>query len=260
MPLTVCVLASGSAANCVHIASPTTAILIDAGLSGKETSRRCEALGIALPEVKGICLTHEHDDHRVALRVLQQKYGMHVYANRGTIDAIERSNPNREITWQVFSTGMSFQIGDLRIDPFSVPHDSYDPVGFVVSDGVSRVGVVTDMGMPTGLVRERLKVCHSLVLESNHDEDMLRNSARPWSLKQRILGRQGHLSNAQAGELLAEIAGPHLRCVFLAHLSVDCNRPEVALGTVRRALERAGQTHVELKLTYADRPSERVSV
>ncbi|MCE9612680.1 MAG: MBL fold metallo-hydrolase [Lentisphaerae bacterium] len=260
MPLTLCVLASGSAANCIYVASPTTRVLIDAGLSGRETERRLEALGLPLSGIAAVCVTHEHDDHRAALRVLQQRHGLRLYANAGTIEAIERHDAFRGLEWQVFATGVPFTIGDLRVEPFPVPHDSYDPVGFVVSDAMTRVAVVTDIGMATSLVRERLKGCQTVVIESNHDEEMLRNSKRPWSLKQRILGRQGHLSNAQACELVAEVAGPQLRTVFLAHLSDDCNRPEMALGSMRRALERAGHPEVAIKLTYTDRVSDVVEL
>lgn len=260
MALKVCVLASGSAANCIYVSSATTGVLIDAGLSGRETERRFAAMGLPLTAVQAVCLTHEHDDHRAALGVLHQRHGLQLYANAGTIEAVEQGGKLGDLKWQVFATGVPFTIGDLTIEPFSVPHDSFDPVGFVVTCGASRVGVVTDMGMATNLIRQRLSGCQVLVLESNHDEDMLRNSARPWSLKQRILGRQGHLSNTQAGELLGAVGGPHLRYVFLAHLSADCNRPEVALSTARRALAAAGHGHVEVKLTFADKLSDLVEV
>jgi phosphoribosyl 1,2-cyclic phosphodiesterase len=235
-------------------------VLVDAGLSGRETQRRFDSLKLDLAGVHGVLVTHEHDDHGVALRVLQKRFGLAVYANGGTVDALARNPRLREVSWQIFTTGSPFDVQDLRVEPFSVPHDSYDPVGFVLSDGTSRVGVVTDMGMSTALVTERLRGCHAIVLECNHDEEMLRNAARPWALKQRILGRQGHLSNTQAADLLTEVAGPALRVVFLAHLSEDCNRPEVAFETVRRALAAAGQAHVAIKLTYRDRPSEMVEV
>ena len=260
MAIQVCVLASGSAANCISVASPTTRILIDAGMSARETERRCGELGLDLASVAAICVTHEHDDHRGGLRVLHRRYGMALYANRGTIDALARDERLRSLDWRIFTTGQAFTVGDLELMPFSVPHDSYDPVGFVVCGGGRRIGIVTDMGMATSLIRERLSGCDLIVMESNYDDDMLRDSPRPWSLKQRIIGRQGHLSNAQAGELLAQVAGPQLRAVILSHLSAECNHPTHALHTVRGALERAGHGHVEVKLAYADRVSETVEV
>ena len=179
MALKVCVLASGSAANCVFVSSAATGVLIDAGLSGRETERRFATLGLPLTAVQAVCLTHEHDDHRTALGVLHQRHGLRLYANAGTIEAVERGRKLKDVAWQVFATGVPFTIGDLTLEPFSVPHDSYDPVGFVVTCGASRVGVVTDMGMATSLVRQRLSGCQALVLESNHDEDMLRNWPGP---------------------------------------------------------------------------------
>ncbi|MDA0578124.1 MAG: MBL fold metallo-hydrolase [Verrucomicrobia bacterium] len=255
MAIKICVVASGSSGNCIYVASAETQLLIDAGLSGRETLRRFKEMGIDLSGIAAICVTHEHADHCAALRVLHQRHGVALYANAGTIEAIERGEAPGTLAWQVFTTGAPFLIGDVRVEPFPVPHDAYDPVGFVLSVGDTRVGVVTDMGMATTVVRERLKGCRAVVMEANYDEEMLRNSKRPWSLKQRIMGRQGHMSNAQAGELLAEIAGPDLRHVFLAHISSDCNRPESAAAAVRRALDAAGHAHVEIQLTFADRPS-----
>jgi phosphoribosyl 1,2-cyclic phosphodiesterase len=258
MALTICVLASGSSANCIYVGSEQTSILVDAGLSGKETERRLETIGVPLDRIHAICLTHEHDDHRAALGILHRRVGASLYANSGTIEAIEREQKDKPLPWQVFTTGAAFGIGDLRLEPFSVPHDSYDPVGFIISWGVTRVGVVTDMGMATTLTRQRLRNCHALVVEANHDEDLLKDADRPWALKQRILGSQGHLSNRQAAELLTEVAWPELRAVFLAHLSAECNKPDLAVRTIRQALDQSGHAHVDIKLTYADRPSEVV--
>jgi phosphoribosyl 1,2-cyclic phosphodiesterase len=260
MSLHVCVLASGSAANCTYVASPRTRILIDAGLSGRETARRLALLGVDLRAIQAVCVTHEHEDHKAALGSLQRRHGLALYANAGTIEAIEHDERLRNLAWQVFTTGHPFQIGDLTLEPFSVPHDSYDPIGFVVCAGDLRAAVVTDMGITTGLIREKLRSCQVVVLECNHDEAMLRDAERPWSLKQRIAGRQGHLSNRQAGELIADIAGPQLQAVFLAHLSAECNRPQLALQAIREALARGGQDRVTVRLTYADRASEVVSV
>ncbi len=256
----VCVLASGSSGNCVLVASATTRVLIDAGLSGRETVRRLGEIGVGIGQIDGLCVTHEHDDHRSGLSVLHRRHGLALYGNAGTIEAIGHRTPGETFAWNVFATGSAFGIGDLTIDAFTVPHDSYDPVGFVLSSGTMRVGIVTDMGMPTSVIRERLRGCSVVVLEANHDEAMLQESARPWTLKQRIAGRQGHLSNRAAGELLCEIGSEALRVVFLAHLSRDCNRPELAMYTVSGLLRRRGLTHVDLRLTYSDRVSDVVDI
>lgn len=255
MSLRVCILASGSSGNCTFVSSPNTAILIDAGLSAREIGRRLEQLAVPLSSLAGVCVSHEHSDHTTGLRVLNQRFGVPVFANAGTAEAL-RGGEGENLPWRIFETGQPFAIGDLRIEPFSVPHDAYDPVGFLVDGGGARVAVVTDIGIPTTLVRERLKTCHAVILESNHDERLLQDSKRPEHLKQRIRGRQGHLSNERAGALLAEIASPRLSRVFLAHLSEECNREDLALRTAEKHLHRAGHTHVEVRLTYPDRASE----
>lgn len=260
MSLEVCVLGSGSSGNCAYVASKRTRILIDAGLSRSEIVRRLMTIGSDLSRIDAVCVTHEHQDHTTALGVLRRKAGLPLYANTGTIEAIENNAELQGLSWNVFTPGVPFDVGDLKITPFSVPHDSYDPVGFVVCSEGSRVGVVTDIGMATTLVRERIRDCHALIIESNHDEELLRDAARPWGLKQRIAGRQGHLSNRQAGELLAEVAGPNLKVVFLAHLSADCNRPELALEAARQALNEGGHPGIAVKLTYPDRVSEVMRV
>jgi phosphoribosyl 1,2-cyclic phosphodiesterase len=260
MTLKLCVLASGSAANCIYVASEQTSILIDAGLSGAETARRLSGIGVDPDAIHAICVTHEHNDHCSALSALHRRHHAALYANSGTIEAIERDDKRRGLPWQVFTTGSPFHIRDLCVAPFSVPHDSYDPVGFVVSAGSAQLGIVTDMGTATALIRERLKPCCAIVVECNHDPALLRNSKRPWALKQRIAGRQGHLANDQTGELIASIAGPRLRTVLLAHLSTECNRPELAMRAVQDVLRQSGHAHIAVRLTYPDRVSDVVSV
>jgi phosphoribosyl 1,2-cyclic phosphodiesterase len=261
MALRICVLASGSAANCIYVASDQTRVLIDVGLSGRETERRLAEIGTDTRGIHAVCLTHEHSDHCAALRVLKKRHGLPVYANSDTAKAVDRMESEMAgVEWNIFTTGVGFTVGDLHIEPFSVPHDAYDPVGFLVTCGHLRAGIVTDMGMVTTLIRERLRNCQAVVIETNHDPDMLSNAKRPWSLKQRIKGRQGHLSNQEAADLVVEIAGPHLKSVFVAHLSRECNHPDLAHKTVREALDKGGFQHVSVLLTYADRVSEMVTI
>lgn len=258
MGLRLCVLGSGSTGNSVYLATEATRILIDAGLSAAETVRRLESIGASAQGLAAICVTHEHGDHVDGLAVLHRRTKAPLYANAGTIEALAANPKLQGLPWNVFMTGQPFRIGDLRLEPFSVPHDSYDPVGFAVSqDGsAARVAVMTDAGTATDLIRVRLRGCRIVVLEANHDPELLRDSPRPWALKQRIASRQGHLSNRQAAELIAEIAGPDLKAVFLAHLSGECNRPELAVEAVTRLLGEKGIRGVGVNLTYADRPSE----
>lgn len=254
-PLQLCVLASGSTGNCTWVASKSTAILIDAGLSARQTAHRLEEAGGSIEHVQAVCVSHEHGDHTVGLRVLHRRHGIPLYANAGTVDALSRAPELAALPWKLFSTGYAFSIGDLTVEPFSVPHDALDPVGFIVSNGRARVGVVTDMGMVTSLIRERLRTCQALVIESNHDDLLLQNAARPWSLKQRIRGRQGHLSNQSAARLLRDIATPALQQVFLAHLSEDCNRHDLALDSALQALTEAGCPHVTVCVARPDQVS-----
>ncbi len=255
MDLQVCVLGSGSSGNAIFIASGKTRVLIDAGLSAKQVALRLEQLGIVPESINGICVSHEHGDHISGLRVLQKRHGIPIYANAGTLTGIQRQPKAHEINVRIFQTGSPFEIGEITIEPFSVPHDAYEPVGFRLQGSGGCVGVVTDLGMGTSLIREKLKGCQALIMESNHDEDLLREAPRPWSLKQRIRSRQGHLSNIDAARLIADSATQALEHVFLAHLSSDCNTPETALRTVASQLRLDGLGHIQLEVAHPDRIS-----
>ncbi len=252
----LCVLASGSSGNCTFISTGTTRILIDAGLSAKKTTERLAEIGERVEDVDAICVTHEHSDHIAGLRVLQKKHGVAVYANAGTLDGIRASKKGAEVECRQFTTGSKFEIGDVTLEPFSVPHDAYEPVGFVLRSGTHAIGLATDVGIVTNLLREKLRKCQVVVIEANHDEELVHASPRPWSLKQRILSNQGHLSNRASAELIAEIAGEGLTHLFLAHLSSDCNSPPHARYTFETVLAKAGHDHVRVYLTGASAVSE----
>lgn len=256
MRLQVCVLASGSSGNCIYVGSERTGILVDAGLSAKETLRRMDLLRLSPARIQAVCVSHEHNDHTAGLRTLQRRHGLPLYANAGTIEALGRSPEMQHLAWRIFTTGSPFSIGDLTVEPFAVPHDAFDPVGFVISSGRDRVGIATDIGVATVLVRERLKGCRVLIVESNHDERLLQEARRPWHLKQRIAGRQGHLSNTSAARLVCELAGPELERVFLVHLSEECNRHDLAMKTAQQILSEAGHARIRISLTYPDRISD----
>ena len=256
MSLRICPLASGSSGNCTYVATGRAGILVDAGLSARETGRRLAEIGVDLATIRAILVTHEHADHVAGLDVLHRRHGIPLYANSGTMEAVQERDPAKRLAWRVFATGTSFQIEDMEIHPFSVPHDAFDPVGFIIAAGTRRAGIVTDIGATTVLVRERLRDCDVIILESNHDEQMLRDADRPWALKQRILGRHGHLSNSGAAELVAEIAGPRLQRIYLCHLSADCNRPEVALAAAADVLAQRGAAHITVTVAHRDRVSE----
>lgn len=255
MSLEVCVLASGSSGNSIYVASATTRILIDAGLSAKQVALRLEEIGVIPESINGICISHEHGDHVSGIRVLQKRHGIPIYTNAGTFSGIQRQPKSHEIAVKIFETGSPFEIGDITVEPFSVPHDAYEPVGFRLKTANSAVGIVTDLGMSTSLIRDKLKGCNVLIIESNHDEDLLQEAQRPWPLKQRIRSRQGHLSNTDAARLIADCASDKLEHVYLAHLSSDCNTPDTALRTVSSQLRLDGLDHISLEISHASKIS-----
>ncbi len=218
-------------------------MLIDAGLSARETLRRLKISGLESDAIQSIIFTHDHSDHCKGARVLSNRLEAELYANEGTAEIMKVQDKKLEtVEFNIFDSCAPFDICDLRIEPFTVPHDAGDTVGFVFDDGSARIAVVTDIGQATTLVKSKLSNCDIVVIESNHDVEMLRQSDRPWSLKQRIEGRSGHLSNADASELIAETASARLKNIILAHLSEDCNTPRLARETAMAALK-------EIKLT-----------
>jgi len=260
MTFRLCVLASGSSGNSIYIESADVRLLVDAGISCKDLTGRLAGIGVDIASINGVLITHEHADHVNAVRIIQKKHKTPVYANTPTIEGVARLKGMEGLTWQVFGTGSEFNIGSVKVRNFSVPHDCYDPVGFVLSaDGVS-VAIVTDIGMPTSLVRERLKGCRAIVLEMNHDEGMLRDADRHWSLKKRILGRQGHLDNARAAELIAEIASPELKYIFPAHLSSDCNTVSLVTASLAKVLARIGRPDIQVVMTSQSAPSSVIEL
>jgi phosphoribosyl 1,2-cyclic phosphodiesterase len=257
MSIRLCVLASGSSGNSTFIGTEKTRILVDAGVSAKQVTSRLAEIGERPEDLDAICVTHEHGDHIAGIRVLQRQHGIPVYANAGTLDGIRVAQKGvHELICRQFTTGSGFQVGDLEIEPFSIPHDAYEPVGFVVRGGGVSVGMATDVGIATNLLREKLRACEAVVIEANHEESMVHDAPRPWSLKQRILSNQGHLSNRAAAELMAEIAGDGLKHLFLAHLSSDCNSPSCARRVFETVLAEAGHDHVLIRLTAGNKISE----
>ena len=237
-----CNLASGSKGNAIWVESDETAILVDNGLSGKELKRRMALVGLDPQRLKAIVVSHEHRDHTHGVGVLARMFKIPVYANQGTLNRatfiIGKINP------VIFRTGNDFTIGDLRIHPISVSHDASDTVGFTFEANGTRLGLATDLGKSTTLVREHLSGCQGLILEFNHDMEMLINGPYPWDLKNRVKGRRGHLSNPDAAELLSILDHAGLKHVTLAHLSETNNQPELALEAARQAVSRPGFTLV----------------
>ncbi|MET0253793.1 MAG: MBL fold metallo-hydrolase [Terrimicrobiaceae bacterium] len=235
----VITLASGSDGNATLVRNETATFLIDAGLSARQLTARLLATGISPEQLSGILLTHEHGDHTSALKVLLMRHQLPVFCNSLTARALHDAGLVHE-NWKLFQTGSEFSLGSFTIRAFSVPHDAADPVGFRISSSGSCFGVLTDLGYATRLVFEMLRGIQALLIETNHDEELLQKDARrPWSVKQRILSRHGHLSNAAAARVLSELEAP-LQHIIIGHLSRDCNSPQLALDSVARALAIAG--------------------
>jgi len=248
------ILGSGSAGNCAYLETAETRLLIDAGFSGRQIRRRLATIARAPESLQAILITHEHSDHISGLTGLAAKLQMPVYCNRLTREAIE-TQLQIQIDARIFTTGDSFVIGDITIDTFSVPHDACDPVGFLLRTPAGNIGILTDLGHVTKLVVERIRPANVLLLEANHDIKMLQNDPRrPWSLKQRILSRHGHLSNDGAADVVEQIFSADLRHPFLGHLSRDCNTPELACQVIGTRLQRLGGTHVGVEFTSQDVP------
>ena len=248
------ILGSGSSGNCAYIETAEARILVDAGFSPRQIRKRLETIGRVPENLTAILITHEHSDHIHGLTGIAQKLNIPVYCNRATKDEFERILENR-FDCRLFDTGASFEIADVMVDTFTIPHDAQDPVGFLLHTPAGNIGFVTDLGHMTKLVLERIRTANVLVLESNHDVKMLQNCPRrSWSLKQRILGRHGHLSNEAAAETVAQIMSSELHHLYLAHLSRECNKPELAHYVMAEQLHHIGASHVKLQLAAQDVP------
>ena len=242
--LTLCILASGSKGNAIYVSDGATSLLIDAGLSGVEIERRMRSRGLDPTTLDAILVTHEHADHVRGVGVLSRRYGLPVYISPGTDGAASgRMGKIRDV--RHFECGRSFAVDDLTVHPFSTSHDASDSAGFTVTRNGVKIGIATDLGIPTSVVRTHLKNCSLLVLESNHDPKMLMEGPYPWHLKQRVRGRTGHLANEASRDLLGELRHDRLAHVVLAHLSEENNTPETALRAVGPAL---GQGRIRLSV------------
>ncbi|MDB6172860.1 MAG: Beta-lactamase domain protein [Chthoniobacteraceae bacterium] len=243
----VTILGSGSAGNSALIESAGTKLLIDGGLSSRQLVKRLAECGVSPAEIDGILLTHEHSDHAGGLNVWCKQFATPIYCNRLTAEVLQKSAPEVVREWKLFVTGSDFYINDIAVQTFPVPHDAVEPAGFVLHHGNCALGYLTDLGFATKLVYERVRQVHTLFIETNHDEKLLQNDTRrPWSIKQRIMSRHGHLSNTAAANVLVELLESNLRRAVLGHLSRDCNNPELAIGTVRSALNARGANSVEI--------------
>ena len=265
MRLVFCPLFSGSSGNALFIGAGETRILIDAGMPGKAIVTALGEIGVLPETLTGICVTHEHSDHVKGVGILSRKYRLPVYANERTWNAMARS-VGEIAPWnrRTFTDGEDFFIGGLSVFPFSIPHDAADPVGFRVYCGGRSVATATDMGYVKKSVLQALNGTDVLLLESNHDPDLLRqNPHYSLYLKQRILGNHGHLSNAASAEALLKLYETGVRQVLLGHLSAENNTPELALSTAIERLSREGvrmDEDIGLGIAWRDRVSAKFEI
>lgn len=247
------VLASGSKGNACYIETDSTSILIDAGLSCREINRRLGLIGVIITSIDGVIITHEHSDHTRGLGPISRKFDSTIYANSPTINRCHNHLKNTRV-YDSVNTGDTFIINDITIETFTKSHDAADPVGLIISSNGSRLGILTDVGESTPALEERLQGCTSLMLEFNHDVEMLENGPYPYHLKKRIRGSYGHLSNAQAGDLLKRLSHTRLNNVVLAHLSEVNNTPEKALAQAKASLHECNMGDIPVHVSYQDYP------
>ncbi|MBQ4199803.1 MAG: MBL fold metallo-hydrolase [Kiritimatiellae bacterium] len=248
------VFGSGSQGNSLAVRSGGTLLLVDCGFSCRELERRMASCGVSPDDAAGLFFTHDHSDHCKGIATFRKRHPcVPLYANGNTADAIAALT-GVDDGWNLFETAESFAVGDFTVTSFSIPHDAADPVGYLFDDGDGALFVGTDMGAATFGVRDALARATCAVLESNHDPVLLRMSDRPASLKQRIAGRCGHLSNGDAAELVREVRPSRLKTLLLAHLSRQCNAPYLALEAMQPALAELGRP-VTLAALDQDSPS-----
>ncbi len=242
-------LGSGSAGNAALIATDHCKLLVDGGLSARQLVVRLALCGVMPEQLDGVLLTHEHGDHVCGLEVLCRKFHVPIYCNALTAEAVryDCDSLGKHRNWRLFRTGAEFSICDITVQTFPVPHDAVEPVGYAFHAGGSGLGFITDLGYPTKMLVERMREVHTLVIETNHDEKLLQAcQMRPWPVKQRIMSRHGHLSNAAAAGVIEQLLGGKIERVVLGHLSRDCNTPALAKNAVQELLVRHGRKEMEV--------------
>jgi phosphoribosyl 1,2-cyclic phosphodiesterase len=245
------ILASGSKGNAILVENNYTRILIDNGLSLKELKNRLKSSDVDPCTVSAILVTHEHSDHIKGVGAFARAYKIPIYLSNGTLmsGSWKLGNIDKQI---IITAGKNISIGEFIVMPFSIPHDTAEPLAFTIHSGNEKLGIVTDLGYVPQHVMERIKDCSFLILESNHDLDMLLKGPYPWQLKQRIMGRFGHISNKTAASKLLDIVNPRLKSIVLAHLSQENNTPETALKASVESLSQFQERNFELSVALQD--------
>jgi phosphoribosyl 1,2-cyclic phosphodiesterase len=236
-------LGSGSSGNALVVEAGASRLLLDCGFSLKETEARLHRAHVEPSSVSAVLVTHEHEDHASGVFAFARRYRIPVCLSHGTLAALRQANPevDQGVTVRLVHGDSTFEVGDLQVFPYTVPHDAREPLQYVFSDGANRLGVLTDVGCSTPHIESMLSGCHGLVLETNHDLAMLMGGGYPPRLKSRISGRMGHLDNGASAALLGAVAGSQLKHVVAAHLSVMNNTPALARAALAVALGCAAE-------------------
>jgi phosphoribosyl 1,2-cyclic phosphodiesterase len=255
------VLSSGSTGNATIIQSGNVNLLIDVGLGIKQMEKLMSLRGVTGQELTGILVTHEHSDHIKGLGVFARKYNLPIYANENTWKELQgKIGLIHEKNKCIMETHSIKYFGSLKVESFAISHDAAEPVGYCFYDQDQKLSVVTDLGYMSSKVKNSIKDSDGIILEANHDVDMVRMGKYPWYIKQRILGDKGHLSNEAAADGLVEILSTKTKCVYLAHISLNHNLIEIARMTVEQILEKNGvhlqKQGIRIMDTYHDRPTE----
>lgn len=241
MAINFCSIASGSSGNSIYVGGVYTHILIDAGLSGKKITDGLKKINISGDKINAIFITHEHSDHIKGAGILSRRYNIPIYATAGTwIGMEEKLGDIEQENKRFVLKDEDCVIGDLCIHAYEIPHDANEPVGYSIMDGKNKVTVATDIGHITNIIKANIKGSNALLLEANHDVNMLKAGNYPYHLKRRILGKFGHLSNESSGNLLAEVVDGKLKHILLGHLSQENNFPDLAFETVAGILKTNG--------------------
>ena len=253
--LKFCSLFSGSSGNSLFVQSDQSKLLIDCGASGKKICEALASINSSIEDIDAILITHEHSDHVQSLGLLSKKYNIPIYLNKETFEALSNSQKEKISSDNInyFINDKEFFLNDLTIKPFSIPHDAANPCGYNIHNGKRKISIATDLGHVTDDILNNLKNSSFILLESNYDPSILQISKYPYSLKERIKGPKGHLSNETAGKLISALSGNELREVMLGHLSKENNFPELAYQTVTEELIRNNIDLNTIRLSVANR-------
>lgn len=252
-----CPLASGSKGNALYLGTKEAKILIDVGISKRMLEKRLQTIGVDMASIDAIIVTHEHHDHIYGLSGVCKTKKIPIFANRLTAQELCKQL-TLPVKFKIFTNTEPFSFKDIRIQPFSIQHDTLDPVGLTIETEKMKIGICTDLGYATSMVKKHLANCDYLYIEANHQPSMVHACNRPQVYKQRVLSRQGHLSNEACAQLLSSVYHPNLKKVYLAHLSSECNNPDVAIKVVQEHLAQNNQSVKEICIAYQDKVSAPV--